>query len=322
MKPGCLAQHCGKESARAVLDPNFYKDSACEVKCMHMFDKDHTREKLHYQNCTTTCAVTYESEAGDAFLSCAMNNGCVEFPKIPGHCNYNHSMIQEGITLSALQGEWWQHRGKNALWDCYDCQHIHEMKLVDDAEFCAKTVNAHGPVKAPCWSYTYSYDLYLATGGTKTFQQTWQLPSSTPAGNRIDIYYNYMGSWHNESWYILQATDKYVILGDCSYMMDWINVGSIVWVRPGHNLTDEENNAIREQYQTKLGWNYDDFCYDKHGDDNSGRICRNPSTSDTAVSTPRPKIYTHAIPGHKRPVLTLDQFEELREKIGLNHISV
>ena len=42
------------------------------------------------------------------------------------------------------------------------------MKLVNDSEFCGKTIGPDGPVKAPCWSYTYSYDLFTETG-TKYF---------------------------------------------------------------------------------------------------------------------------------------------------------
>lgn len=171
--------------------------------------------------------------------------------------------------------------------------------LEHNATFCAQTVSPQGTVQAPCWSYTYSYDLYLATGGTKTFEQTWQLPGNVPKGDQIDIYYNYMGSWHNESWFILQATDNYVLLGDCSYMMDWINVGSIVWVRPGHKLSDAENAAIKEQYKTKLGWDYDGFCYDKHGSDNSGSVCRNPAKSTTETFPARPRIFHHAPPGQE-----------------------
>lgn len=315
MKPGCLATHCAKEMARAILEPQFYQNSACELGCQNNFDKDLTPEKLHYQNCTTTCAVTYETPAGDAFLACAMNNKCVSFPDIPGHCPYKKEHIQADTSLASLTGEWWQHRGKNALWDCYDCQHIHSMFLSDNASFCAKTVApGKGPVEAPCWSYTYSYDLYLTTGGTKTFEQTWQLPGNVPKGEQIDIYYNYMGSWHNESWFLLQATDNYVLLGDCSYMMSWINVGSIVWVRPSHVLTEAENAEIRSIYKTKLGWEFDDFCYDKHGTDNSGSVCRNAGAGKAETFLARPRIFHHAPPRQKKPFLTPDQIDELKSR--------
>ena len=112
------------------------------------------------------------------------------------------------------------------------------MYIVDDDEWCGQTVDPRtGVVKAPCWSYTYSYDLFTETG-TKYYGQTWQLPS-IEKGKPIDIYYDYMGSTHNETWYILnEPNNNYVVLVDCSYMSGWTNVGSILWVRPTYTLSD------------------------------------------------------------------------------------
>jgi hypothetical protein len=269
---GCIAKHCAGAMAKAAVDPTFWKSSKCELGCNDVYDEDTTPEKLVYQNCTTICALTYESPAGDEFLACAMTNDCVTFPAIPGSCPTPE--VDQALSLASMEGEWWQHRGKNALWDCYPCQHIHSMFLVDDADWCAQTNSpVGGPVAAPCWNYTYSYDLYVqddgTNGGTKYFGQSWQLPADIPAGEAIDIYYNYMGSYHNETWYLLDSVeDRYILLVDCSYMNTWIDVGSIVWVRPGVELTDAENARIAKVYEDKLGWSYDDFCYDRHGDGN------------------------------------------------------
>lgn len=314
MHPVCLAQHCGGQFLEAMLQPTFMQNSLCEMGCTKVYDQDPTPEKLQYQNCTTTCAVTYESGAGDAFLACAMDNGCVEFPPIPGSCPYTKEHIQPSASLASLSGEFWQHRGKNALWDCYPCQHIHSMYQSNDSAFCAKTVfPATGPVQAPCWAYTYSYDLYQTDGSTKTFEQTWQLPGDVPAGEPIDIYYNYMGSWHNETWYILREDANYVLLGDCSYMMDWVDVGSIVWVRPGHVLTEAENAEIRAEYKNKLGWDYDDFCYDTHGPEN----CREPSLSEPS---PLPRRFRHATPGQRRPLFPPEQMEEVKQLLAASTV--
>ena len=77
-----------------------------------------------------------------------------------------------------------------------------------------------------------------------------------------------MGSTHNETWYLLDSTDNYVILVDCSYMSGWTNVGSILWVRPNYTLTDAEMASIARVYKAKMDWNFpEDFCNDVHGDD-------------------------------------------------------
>lgn len=64
----------------------------------------------------------------------------------------------------------------------------------------------------------------------------------------------------------MKATERYVILVDCSYMSGWTNVGSILWVRPNLTLTDQEMSDIATVYKTKLDWNFPgDFCKDKTG---------------------------------------------------------
>lgn len=104
-------------------------------------------------------------------MACAMNHNCITFAPIDGP-KCPKPEVDPEASLASLNGEWWQQYGKNALWDCYDCQHIHEMKVVNDTKWCAQTNGPDGPVKAPCFSYTYSYDLFLVKG-TKYFEQTW-----------------------------------------------------------------------------------------------------------------------------------------------------
>jgi len=271
MNAGCIAKHCPLKMARAIADPEFYKCTACELGCDPFYYNDTSPEKLKYQNCTTKCALTYESPAGDALLGCAMTNNCITFAPLNTTCPKPD--VDPTSSLEDLSGEWWQQYGKNPLWDCYQCQHIHSMSVVNNATWCAQTVGPGGPVQSPCFSYTYSYDLYTETS-TKYFQQTWQLPGNVPKGNPIGIYYLYMGSTHNETWYILKKAPRYVVLVDCSYMGGWTNVGSILWVRPNVTLSASEMAEIKTVYHERMGWNFpDDFCKDQHGHGN----CTEPS---------------------------------------------
>lgn len=301
MKPMCMLKHCPLKLARAMTDKGFIKEGMCEFGCEPLYDKDPTPMKLHYQNCTTTCALSYQSPANDALMGCAMNNDCIEFAHLGGACPKPD--IDQTSSLDVLSGEWWQIYGKNALWDCYDCQHIHELSLVDvnqtdaidgqDAtQWCARTADKDGnELKPPCWKYTYSYDLYTVDPKhpLKYFQQTWQLPGPygekgrpTPTkedpdakrrtkdyttGKAVDINYAYMGSAHNETWFILAyKKDAYVVLVDCSYMGGWTNVGSILWARPGYELTSDDEAKIADVYQTKMKWQFpQQFCKNRSG---------------------------------------------------------
>jgi hypothetical protein len=157
--------------ALAIVTPSFYSLATCETACNDFFYNDTTEMKLHYQNCTTKCALSYESANVDNFMSCGMNNECLQFDSL-GNATCPSPEVDPESSLDSLKGEWWQQYGKNALWDCYPCQHIHEMKMIDDEEWCSQTVGPDGPVKAPCWSYDYSYDLFTMED-TKYFGQVW-----------------------------------------------------------------------------------------------------------------------------------------------------
>lgn len=63
-------------------------------------------------------------------------------------------------------------------------------------------------------------------------------------------------------------------------MSGWTNVGSIVWVRPEHVLTDTEKEEIKDVYKRKLNWNFpEDFCLDKHESQCTEPTPKNPAES-------------------------------------------
>jgi hypothetical protein len=60
-------------------------------------------------------------------------------------------------------------------------------------------------------------------------------------------------------------------------MSGWTNVGSILWVRPEHVLTETEMSEIAVVYKEKMGWNFpEDFCKDHHGT----KQCSEPASAD------------------------------------------
>lgn len=61
--------------------------------------------KLHYQNCTTKCALTYQTVAGNAFMDCAFENHCITFAPIPMTCPKPE--VDPEASLASLTGEWW-----------------------------------------------------------------------------------------------------------------------------------------------------------------------------------------------------------------------
>jgi len=100
-----MRKSCALVMAEALLDPKFLEEGICENGCNDLYYTDTSPMKLHYQNCTTKCALTYDSAAGERFLGCGMSNGCVTFAPIPGSCPKPEP--EATSTLTSLNGEWW-----------------------------------------------------------------------------------------------------------------------------------------------------------------------------------------------------------------------
>ena len=109
MDMACVSRHCALLLPAAMLDPNFYKESSCELGCNDFYYNSTDPGKLEYQNCTTKCALTYESPAMDKMMACAMNHECVTFAPIDVTCPVAalEAAVEPGSSLASLEGEWW-----------------------------------------------------------------------------------------------------------------------------------------------------------------------------------------------------------------------
>jgi len=102
---GCVVKNCPLSMAKAMINPIFMEMAWCQNSCNPYYYNDTTPMKLHYQNCTTKCALTYDSRAGDEFLGCTMENNCVNFGQINSTCPKPEPGVKTHI--SDLDGEWW-----------------------------------------------------------------------------------------------------------------------------------------------------------------------------------------------------------------------
>jgi len=248
--PLCIEKYCLTESEQCFTDETCIEFMLCSSYCMETWDNDPTNQKVHAQNCTMKCTASYENNITDSYMGCLMNHNCITFPPMNITCPANlPNYVDPNASIANLEGEWWQHYGYNQFQDCYPCQHIHNMTQINDTN----------------WAYDYSYDVYMVNNSLRYYEQVFILPN-TIKGNTINITYWYMGTIHNESWYILSANQRYVILVYCSYINTWINVGSIVWVRPDTILSQNELNYISNIYNDTLGWKFpQQFCQTQHG---------------------------------------------------------
>lgn len=242
----CMELHCHSEWVQCHKDKVCSDALACNAYCVEkVFPSDSTPQKVRGQNCTLKCSASYENAVTDAFNECMFKNKCISLPSNNVQCPTGLSQhIQPNSSLHSLSGEWWQHYGYNPLWDCYPCQHIHSMDLVNDT----------------VWDYTYSSEIYLVNNSLEYNLQTLPLPNA-PKGEEIQIEYDYVGNPMKETWFILEATERYVVVAVCSYISTWTNVDSPIWVKPNVTLTAAEIKDITVVYKRALGWQFpNDFC--------------------------------------------------------------
>lgn len=248
MNVGCAMKHCAKETVKGLADPVFKKMVPCVNGCSCFYSNTTDPQRLGFVNCTTKCAFTYQSDNTQDMMACTMEHQCLTFAEIDVTCPV--PKIKAGTGLHVFEGRTWrQEYGWNKLFDAYPCQIIHNTSLSHNASFCAQQKRPDGTsIEAPCWHYDYSYDVFTETGLFHE-RQVWQLPGDVPDGNPIEIYYTYAGSLHNETWYIVDANDRYVLLFDCSRMSGWTLSGSIVWVNTEIGaLTADDKTAIAAAY--------------------------------------------------------------------------
>jgi hypothetical protein len=101
----CTLKNCAMKMAKAMVDPTFMEQAWCQNTCTPFYYNDTTPMKLHYQNCTPKCALTYEDNAGDEFLACAIDYNCVQFAPIENTCPKPE--VDPEASLASLDGEWW-----------------------------------------------------------------------------------------------------------------------------------------------------------------------------------------------------------------------
>jgi len=273
VKVGCFAVHCAGEMLKAIVDPLFTKQlMPCIQGCNCLYSNDTDPQRLSFVNCTTKCAFTYQSKPAQNFMSCAQQHKCMSFAPINVTCPVPKSKPNTGLEVF-VGHKWRQEYGWNKLFDAYPCQQIHNVSLSNNATFCSQQLRPDGTsIEAPCWHYDYSYDVFTETGLYHQ-RQVWQLPGNVPKGDPVEIFYTYAGSLHNETWWIIDANDRYVLLFDCSKMSGWTLSGSIVWVNAAiGKLTPDDLKAIGASYAAAgfpestggQGWSFpNDFLQDR-----------------------------------------------------------
>ena len=155
----CVEEYCMSETILCMENDVCRDFIACSSYCIdYEWYKDNTIQKVHGQNCTMKCSASYQNNVTNTYMACLFKYNCIDFPPINVTCPvYNLTRhLDKNTSIATLEGEWWQHYGYNALWDCYPCQHIHSMKQINVTN----------------WNYTYSYEIYTVNNSLDYLQQS------------------------------------------------------------------------------------------------------------------------------------------------------
>ena len=241
---GCLLKHCSGQSATCGLDGTCRSSMLCAKKCMDGWNDDKTPEKLHIQNCTAKCSLTYMDQTYINFMSCLTENKCVSFPPINNTCRGPNVHPLKQLSLKDLQGTWWTVKGYHPVYDCYPCQHLN-----------------FTPINATFWGYTPTYQGYLTNDSLKLVSENMVMPLSA-AGTNISYSYHTGGLEQRETWWLIDRADdgSYVLVYYCANTLDqWYNEGALVIAR-NRTLAEGAFVSIASSFTKAVGLDLSQFC--------------------------------------------------------------
>lgn len=240
---GCILKHCLVLSGRCEADKGCRKVNGCVKKCFDHWDDDTTSEKVHVQNCSSTCTYSYGSPTFFKFMQCAEEHKCIGLPSVPSQCRAPGKLtLLKKLSSDILIGTWWVVKGYHPVFDCYPCYH---------SEF--KRMNA------TYMSYTPKYQAYLANGSLGLVESHFIFPNTTP-GASIPLREK-LGVAENQTWWLIDAAqdNSYVLVYYCGNVLQWYYDGALVLAK-GKTLSDFNMANIAASYSRALGLNSAQFC--------------------------------------------------------------
>jgi len=201
---GCVLEHCAKVLLECQIDNVCRPWSMCNTKC------GLGTESLP---CQIRCADLYKPTDATAakineFSECVISeHHCV--PQIKESCPVPANTLKK-LDLTALAGEWYITRGRNVMFDCFDCQH-HNFTLGTTSD----PKPLHGDLKylvKKDLNCTYPDCDYLQREVFQSFAQ----PDMALQGHLTNHNNSLEELHYSDDWYVLAARpDKYALIYYC-----------------------------------------------------------------------------------------------------------
>jgi len=241
----CVQRNCN-DSYVACMDDRICVDNVgCVTDCWKVWDKDATPQKYGVQNCTNKCTASFDDYIYDDAIKCLSGYKCINFPPIQVTCKAPDRM-KKNISLSQLQGNWFNLKGYHPVYDCYPCQKYSFQ------------------MGSPFWSYKASYQAYYTDGSLKSVSQSGSAESNSPSSG-FNISFIYAGLTYNSTWWVFDSiedaasSNEYYLVYYCGHVLEWGFEGALVLSKAA-TFPESATPAIVKSFSDNVGLNFALFC--------------------------------------------------------------
>ncbi|XP_064605742.1 uncharacterized protein LOC135470636 [Liolophura sinensis] len=205
------------------------------------------------QTCVFICLSSYADAKFDAFMKCAVtDNQCVVLtpPDHPVQCRKPTSVFTS-FTLADIQGPWYIVKGKNPIYDCFDCQ---------ISTYTSGSLPYRGSVRE-------QYDARTVNGSVRRLEVTETVIQRNPMnGGVLNFNSTQDGLDHQEEFRVLDYSQNhgYIFMYYCGGTGAWMYEGAILYSRTPQ-LTPEAMQQVTSSAAAH-GYSFGDFCSPRTSD--------------------------------------------------------
>lgn len=240
----CMLMNCFEQSKDCMEDQNCRTALFCITECGET-----------NQTCMFGCLYSYEDKIFDDFMKCvSTEHDCIPLvpPNPPVVCRPPPTYVKD-FTLDQLNGSWYIVRGKNPLYDCFDCQITSFHPMTSPSIYSMYRVNE-------------KFDVHAIQGGIVHREVNETVEQTDPGkGGLLNYTSSQMGHKASSQWRILDYAGNYVLAYYCGRVTDnWFFEGSVVYSRTP-TLSETDLQSLQTS-ATKLGIDLSTYCKPKTSD--------------------------------------------------------
>lgn len=236
--PACFVTDCGQQTKECFVESGrCLKGALCLARCRG--DSD----------CATGCFAEYGCKQLDRWLNCTVETKqCVSVPEgtydVRKFYETDVPVKLKDFDVKRLDGKWYKVRGFNAKYDCYPCQ-TNSFKY-DSATNTMETevkLRLARPKSGGFWENTLTEQMKVSPeSGRSTLQAKGEI----------------FGLTFEEEWYVLGATDDYVVVAYTGNNLQDAYKGAYVYAKTP-SMTPEVEKQARAVAE-KNGYEWSKFC--------------------------------------------------------------